>query len=183
MKKKGIFLDALLYALFMLISSLVTLFAEMLITKVINNLFVMTPFGLCVIRAVIYSVGVIAILGIMGFMEGYKTVECSVPASVVSGALAVIVHFFFSLLFSFDAFCSGAVKFISALIKYGSDLGYNDFKSGVDPIDCIVVFFIYGLIYVAVMTITKYFGVKKRLSDRSELLGKNSAKKNNSGEV
>jgi len=171
MKKQGIFIDALLYALFMFISSLVTLCAEMLITKVINNLFVMTPFSLCVIRAVIYSVGVIAIIGIMGFMDGYKTAECSVPSSLISGAIAVMIHFFFSLLFSFDAFCSGAVKFVSALIKFGSNLGYNDFKSGVEQIDCIAVFFVYGLVYIVVMIVTKHIGMKKRLSDRRELLG------------
>ncbi len=178
MKKQGFFLDALIYALYMFISSLVTLCAEMLITKVVNNLFVMTPFGLCVIRAVVYSVGVIAILGIMAFREGYKTVECSIPASLISGGIAVIIHFFFSLLFSFDAFCSGAVKFVSALIKFGADLGYNDFKSGLDRFDCIAVFFVYGAFYVIFMLVMKRVGQKKRLADRHELLRDNTDNNN-----
>ena len=172
MKKQAILIDASIYALFMFMSCLVTLFAEILITKVVNNLFVMTPFSLCVLRVFIYSGGVLAILGIISFKEGYKTLECSVSSSLISGGIAVVIHFFFSLLFSFDAFCSGPVVFVSALMKYGTGLTYDQFKNGIERFDCMSVFFVYGLVYVLFMLGMKYVGVKRRIHDRDELLEK-----------
>lgn len=169
MKKQYIFIDALLYALYMLVACVTCMFAEMLIVKVLDLLVPISYFALCIIRTAIYTLGVNAILCIIAYREGYKAAYCSVICTLISGIIATVIHFLFALLFGFEAFCSGGVRSITALVNFGSELASSSFMDKLTPLDFTIVFFINGLAYCAFMVIAKKLGATKRLSDRAAL--------------
>ncbi len=171
MKKSDILLGTLVYSVYMLFSCIVVMFAEMLAIKIINLFVGLTPLSLCIIRAVIYTLGVNAILAVVSYREGYRAAYFSIPETIISGALASLLHFVFSLLFSFEAFCSGGVKFVTALFMFGSRLNSQSFSDALDRFDCIPLFFVYAACYIAIMTVFGRYGARKRLIDRAELTG------------
>ena len=174
MRKTDIFVNSLLYAAAMLISCIVVMLAETLITRVLGSLFELTPFLLCIIRAAIYSIGVTALLAIMAYTEGYRASYFSAAETAISGTLASLAHLLFSLLFSFEAFASGGVKFVAALVKFGEKLNLRSFSGKLEPIDSIPFFFLFALIYVAAMILCGKLGVVARLRSRKELTGSES---------
>ncbi len=176
MKKVDILVSSIVYAVYMLLSCLVIMCAEILAIKIIN-LFVVTDYlSLCIIRAAIYTIGVNALLAIISYREGYRSAHFSVIGTAVSGAVASILHFIFALLFNFEAFSSGGVRFITALIRFGSSLNSNTFMGTLTRVDFIPFFFINALVYIAVMIGFGKLGEYKRLADREDLTGNSSAK-------
>ena len=117
-----VLLDAGIYAFYMFAACLVWMVAEAGIVKLLTLCFEMNYFTLCVIRAVIYTLGVNAMLSLVAYREGYKAAGASVFGTLISGILATLVHFAFCLLFSFNPFCAGGVRFITALVKFGTTL-------------------------------------------------------------
>ena len=75
----------------------------------------------------------------------------------------------FCLLFSFNPFCAGGVKFITALIKFGTALSSSAFIGQLYRIDYIPFFFATALLYCVLMAIFKKMGASARLLDRAEL--------------
>lgn len=175
MKKVDILISSLVYAVYMIISCLVIMFAEMLAIKIVNLFVVTQYFELCVIRTVIYTVGVCTLLAIISYREGYRAASFSIIETAISGAIASLIHFVFALLFSFEAFCAGGVRFITALVRFGSSLNSNTFMGTLSRVDFVPFFFINSFIYVALMIAFGKLGQHKRLADREELLGKNTS--------
>ncbi len=171
MKKGDILISSLFYAVYMLVSCIVVMCAEILILKLVNWFIVPSPLTVCVLRVIIYTVGVNAILAIAAYKEGYRAAYFSLVGTLISAVLATVMHFVFSLLFGFEAFASGAVKFISALIRFGSSLNSPLFVGKLDRFDMIPFFFINAAVYIAVMLIFGKLGEKNRLRDRKELTG------------
>lgn len=175
MKKLDVLIDAAIYAFYMFAACLVMMVAEMLIIRVLTLCFGIDYFVLCLIRAAIYVIGVNIILSLVAYREGYKAAEASVVGTLISGILAMIIHFFFCLLFSFEAFCAGGVKFITAIIKFGPSLSDSSFMGQLFRIDFIPFFFINGLVYCILMAVFKKLGASQRLVDREELTKNQSA--------
>ncbi len=171
MKKLDILIQGALYALYMFLACLVSMTAEALTMKVLSQLILMSDLTVYLIRAVFYTIAVNTILAVAAYSEGYKSANWHPISTGISGVLAVLVHFIFSLLFNFSAFCAGGVKFISALIKFGSGLTMETLETSFTRFDCIAVFFINGLIYCIVMILFQKLGASKRLVDREELSG------------
>ncbi len=174
MKKVDILINSAIYAFYMLLSCIAIMVLEMLIVelficKILGTYFPFSTLTLATIRAIIYTVGVNVLLGIMLYKDGYRSAVSSMPATLVSGLIASVLHFFFSLLFGFEAFCAGGVKFISAIYLFGSSLSSAEFSGTLERIDCIPFFFINSVIYIAVMILAQWLGAKNRLSDRAEL--------------
>ena len=171
MRKLDILIRSAFHALYLLISCVTCMVAEMLIIRVLTLCFEIDYFTLCIIRAAIYLVGVNAILAIVSFREGYREASCRILDTVLSGVFGTVIHFFFALLFSFEAFCAGGVKFLTALVKFGPSLSDSTFMGELYRTDFIPVFFVNGLICCAVATIFNVLGAKKRLADRAILTG------------
>ncbi len=171
MKKLEILIDGALYALYMLFSCLVSMLAEMFIVRVITLFVGMDYFTLCLLRALIYTVLVNGILAIAAYRDGYKTTLWRPVHTGISGAVALVLHFVFCLLFSFEAFCAGSVKFITALVKFGPALSLESFQGSLDRFDCIGIFFLNGLVYIAVIILAKRLGISRRLADREDMTG------------
>ncbi len=169
MRKSDILIGGPLYAAYMFFSCLVVMLAEILIIKVVGLFILPTPLILCIIRAVIYTVGVNSILAIVSYKEGYRAGYYSASGTLLSGILATLLHLIISLLFSFEAFCAGGAKFISALVKFGSALDSPAFEGKLGRLDILPVFLISSAVYIGVMILFGKMGERRRLSDRSSL--------------
>ena len=168
MKKSDILLNSLLYGLYMFISCLVIMFAEILVIRIIDIIIELSPLTLCIIRALIYLLGVNAILAIVAYREGYKYLP-PVHYTAISAVIAALLHFIFALLFNFSAFCAGGVRFITMMYQFGPQLNIVDFEGQITSADCIPFFFVIGLIYVVVMSVASFIGKKIREKSRKDL--------------
>ncbi|MBE6583564.1 MAG: hypothetical protein E7649_01095 [Ruminococcaceae bacterium] len=171
MKKRPIdtLLGSLVYALYMMLSCLVIMFVEILAIKIANLFVVVDNFSTSVIRAVIYTLGVNALLAIIAFHEGYKAARPAPIATAISATVATLIHSLFALLFSFEAFCAGGVRSIAILVKFGKTINSPLFAGTLDRFDIIPFFFINSAIYVAVMIIANKLGASHRLKVRDEM--------------
>lgn len=174
MKKIDILVSSLVYAVYMLISCVIVMCAEILAVKIVNLFVVTEYFSLTVIRALLYTVGVNALLAVISYREGYKTAYFSIPETLISGAIATLLHLVFALLFNFEAFSAGGVRSITALIRFGSDLNSNALTSSLTRLDFIPFFLLNSLVYIGIMIGFGKLGQYKRLADREELLGTDS---------
>ena len=163
-------ISSLLYSVYMLFSCIVVMFAEIIAVKAVNLFIVVDNLTLCIIRVVVYFIGVNAILAIVSFREGYKSPSRSVLSHTLAAVVAVIWHFIPSLLFNFAAICSGEVRFIAILAKFGKKVASPTFAGTLDASDCIPYFFIIGAIHVTVMVASGYIGAKIRMRDRAALV-------------
>ena len=168
-KTFDVLINSLLYSLYMFLSCLVVMFAEILAVK-IANLFVVTDYySLCILRAVVYTLGVNAILGAIAFREGFKNAKATPISTAISGVLATLCHSVFCLLFSFEAFCAGGVRSIAILAKFGKSINSPVFKGTLDRFDIIPYFFMNAAIYVALMVVFNAVGAYKRKLDRQQM--------------
>ncbi len=171
MKIKNIALNLLVYFFYTFGACILVMLAEALLVSVLEK-FVAIPYSvLTVIRIAVYTPGVIAILAVLGYSEGYREAECPVGETVVSGLLATVLHLIFGMLFKFQAFVSGAVRFTAGLIHNGAAITHDSLINKTPYGLFLLVFLAYGLAYVAVITISKYFGAQKRIIDRADLRG------------
>ena len=175
MKKIDYLVSALVYAFYMLIACIAIMLAEILAVKVVNLFVVTEYYELTVLRAIVYTVGVNAVLGAIAYKEGYRAARCNVLEIAVSGALASVLHLLFSLLFSFQAFAAGGVRFLTALLHYGKNLTENTLMDKLNAADFIPVFLVNSLVYIGVMVALGKIGEYKRLIDRGETLGNKNA--------
>lgn len=180
-KVLNVLVDAFLYAFYMLISCITVRLAEwfllsLMYGKIFSVYFTVSPFALCIIRATIYTLGVNAILAIVAYRDGYKSPKSSIGGALFSSAIATMIHFPVALLFGFGAFCSGGVKFITALIYFGTQLNSEGFSGELYRIDYIPYFFANAVIYCVIIAIFKKLGSIKRIKDRAELTKENQIK-------
>ena len=167
--KKNIGINGFFYFLYFFGSCILAMFVESLFVKVVDK-FVLLPYAvLTVIRIAVYTPGVIAILAVLGYSEGYREAECPVGETIVSGLLATVLHLIFGMLFKFQAFVSGAVRFTAGLIHNGFAVTHETLVNRTPYGLFLLVFLAYGAVYVATITISKYFGAQKRIIDRAGL--------------
>jgi hypothetical protein len=169
LNKTEILLNSVVYALYMLFTCLCIMVVEMLVVdlaigKILSTFITFTSTSIYVIRAVIYTVGVNAVLAILLFREGYKSAEYSVVSTVISGIAASLMHFLLCLLFGFQAFCAGGVRSVTALV-----LSNEGNSPDINRLDCIPFFFLTAALYIAIMAVFQMLGAKKRISDRADL--------------
>jgi hypothetical protein len=153
----------------MLISCLVVMFAEMLAVKVVNLFVVTNYFELCIIRAVIYTLGVNALLAVIAFYEGYRDAKAHPVSVAASGVIATLIHSLFALLFNFEAFCAGGVRSIAALVKFGKAIDSELFIGTLTKRDLVIFFFINSAIYISVMIVANIFGARYRQKERQRM--------------
>ncbi len=169
MKIKNIAVNTLLYALYMFGSCFVTMLVEALFVYVLTRFYIPSFFVLTVIRAVIYTAGVCAILCGIGYYEGYREGESAVGETVIGGVLALIFHFLFAMLFHFNAFVTGGVRFMAGLVGHGTSLTGELLDKETSILLFILFFAVYGVLYIALLTASRFFGAQKRIMSRAEL--------------
>ena len=169
MRIKNIGLNLLVYFFYIFGSCILVMLGEALLITVLEKFVVLSYPVLTVIRIAVYTPGVIAILAVLGHAEGYREAECPIGETIVSGLLAIVLHLIFAMLFKFQAFVSGAVRFTAGLIHNGFDVTYDSLINETPYGLFLLVFLGYGLVYVGVITVSKYFGAQKRIIDRADL--------------
>ena len=169
MKIKNIALNLLIYFLYLFGSCIMVMLVEALLVSVIEK-FVALPYPvLTVIRIVIYTAGVTTLLEVLGYFEGYREGGCPVGETLAGGLSASVLHLIFAMLFKFQGFVSGAVRFTAGLLHNGWDITYDSLINETPYSLFLLTFLVYSLIYVGVLTVAKYFGAQKRVIDRADL--------------
>ena len=125
MKIKNLALNLPIYFLYIFGSCILVMLAEALLVSVIEK-FVVLPYSvLTIIRIVIYTPGVTAILAVLGYYEGYREGVCPLGETIGGGVLATVLHLLFAMLFKFQGFVSGGVRFTAGLLHNGMDITYE----------------------------------------------------------
>ena len=169
MKIKNVFLNLFVYFFYMMGSCILAMLAEAMLVFFAEK-FVAIPYPvLTLIRIVIYSLSVPALMAVLGYFEGYREGEYSTGEVVLSGIPACVLHLLFAMLFKFQGFVSGAVRFTAGLIHNGWDVTYDSLINATPYGLFLLVFVAYGAVYVAALCIAKFFGAQKRIMDRAEL--------------
>ena len=181
-KRNDILADSIIFALIFFISCVVVMFAEMLVITVLDKVVIMTPVATAIVRTVIYCVGCFSIISIASYKIGYHSPDYSSLGLILSGVIASVMHFLISLLFSFEAFCAGAVKFVSVLVKFGSKINSSRFDGELFRYDCIPVFCIFAAIYITLTVVFAKIGGVRRLSDQKKLYDANATESSTDSE-
>ena len=167
--KKNIGINGFFYFLYVFGSCFIVMLIESLFVNVVEK-FVALPYPvLTVIRIVIYTVGVVAVLAVAGWKEGYREGYCSAGGTVASGAIATVIHLIFAMLFHYQGFVSGGVRFTAGLVFNGWEVSYDSLVNDTPYWGFLVTYFAYAAVYVAALTLTKYLGAQKRIMDRADL--------------
>ena len=169
MRIKNAALNLPIYFLYMFGSCVLVMLAEALLISVIEK-FVGLPYPvLTIIRIVIYTAGITAVMAVLGYYEGYRAGVCAVAETIVGGVLATILHLLFAMLFKFQGFVSGGVRFTAGLIHNGMDITYDSLINKTPYGMFLLVFVAYAAVYLTALTVAKYFGAQKRVIDRADL--------------
>ena len=167
--KKNIGINGFFYFLYIFGSCILAMIVESFFLKVVDK-FVLLPYPVVtLIRVVIYTAGVVAILAVAAHKEGYRESFCSVGGTIASGAIATVIHLIFAMLFHFQGFVSGSVRFTAGLIFNGQSVTAETLVNGTPYWGFLAVFAAYAVLHVATLTLAKYLGAQQRIIDRAEL--------------
>ena len=169
MKIQNITISTLIYCLYMFGSCFATMVVEALLVYILNRFVPVPYYTLTILRLVIYTLGVPAILTWLGYSEGFREGKTSIAEIVISGTLASVLHVLFALLFSFQAFVSGGVRFAAGLFRHGADITDELLNTDTPTGLFLLAFALYGVIYVATLAISHYLGTQNRLISRAAL--------------
>lgn len=169
MKIQNTAINSLLYLLYMFGGCIAVMVVESLLVYIVSR-FVIIPYpALTILRLVIYTLGVPAVLAGIGYIEGYREGVPATKETVVGGILAMVLHVLFALLFSFQAFVTGGVRFAAGLLRHGMDLTDELLNTETPTGLFLLMFALYGAIYVTALCVSRYLGAQNRIISRAEL--------------
>lgn len=171
MKLKITAVNSLIYFLYFFGACFVTMLAESLLLKIIDNFAIISYFAQSIVRVIVYTLAVPAIIALLGYFEGYRDADGNTVSTAISCALALVWHVLFAMLFNFQAFVTGGVRFMAGLIHNGSSITYESMIEKTPYSLFLIMFLAYGVLYGALIVGFKYYGAKKRMQSRRELMG------------
>lgn len=163
------FVNSLIYFAYIVGACLCAAAIDLLSLKILNEFLVISLYAQTVIRIVIYAIAPVAVIAIVSFKEGYREARSNLSENVISCALASVGTFLISLLFKFDRFVAGGVKYIASLIAYGNRISDAEQIANVRYRYAIPVFIGLFVVYSVVICVFKRLGADKRIKDRTEL--------------
>ena len=163
------FLNSIVYAVYFLAACLCGVGVDFLVIRVLDSIVVMSAFAVCVVRVVIYFIVPMAVIFVSAYKEGYKEAGFNFGETLISSIIATVVHFLFALLFAFNQFFAGGVKFVSAIFVFGSDIQSLSQISEIRYRVFLPVFFAFSVMYCVNLLLAKRFGRDARLLDRKKL--------------
>ena len=169
MRKSEVFLNSIVYAVYFLAACLCGVGVDFLVLKVLDSLIVVTPFVACVLKAIIYFVVTSAVVFVLAYKEGYREASFIFGETCISLVFAVIIQFLFALLFVFNQFFAGGVKFFSALLVYGRGIEAMTQIAEIRYRVFMPVFFVLAIFTCAILILAKKLGCDSRLESRKEL--------------
>lgn len=172
MRKTEVLLNSFVYSLYLLAACLCGVGVDFLVLKVLDSIIVVSPFLACVLKAIIYFAVTVAVVFVLAYKEGYKEASFFAGETVVSMAIATLVHFLFAFLFNFNQFFAGGVKFYSAIFVYGDKISSMQQISDIRYRVFMPVFLVMAVILGVTLILAKKLGCNSRLVDRKVLTGK-----------
>lgn len=167
---KNLLAGAGIYLLYLVGASVVIMLCESLFCFIVDKFIMLSNyFALCIIRTVIYTVGVTATVGVLGYYEGYRTAACPKGEVIGSYAIALIPYALLSMLFHFHYFIAGCTRSVSGIILHGSGVTLDKLTLETPDWLLLLVFLGYALLYGTALLLFMYFGAQKRICDRAEL--------------
>lgn len=124
-----------------------------------------------IISAVVYSLSVYGLLAVFAYKSGYREASSNIGESYISYIPVLIIHLLLSLLFRFNGFISGPVKFYHVIVYFGASVTSADQLSTLAPIEYVPAFLIFSAICATVISLSKKIGSNKRLDNRKKLTG------------
>lgn len=161
-----------MYALYLISACVLIMLVEWLFLFLLDHIILLDYPVITVLRIVIYTGGVTAIIGFLGYYEGYREMACPVKESIVSYCLALIPHILLAMLFGFQGFIAGGVRFTAGLIFHGWKITAEKLAYETPEWVFLLGFLGYSILYGAALVLCKYFGAQKRICDRAELRGR-----------
>lgn len=168
-KLRNLLVTSGLYFLYLFASCVLTMLVEALLVFFLDKFIIIPYFPLTIIRIVIYSIGVVAILCVLGYAEGYREGKCFIGETILAYIPAMILHLLFAMLFKFQGFVSGSVRFTAGLIANGQSITYDSLINVTPYTMFLAMFFAYAALYLLAFLLAKYFGAQKRIIVRGEL--------------
>lgn len=165
-------LDSVVYLAYVLLSCLVVLAAEALLLYVLDKFVFLSYLAQTVIRLVIYSLGVPTMIGVAGYLEGYREAESHPVQTTLSCGLAVLLpQLLLALLFHFRQFCAGAVPFAAGLLRDGKAVTADSILfTEIGQLWLFLGVYVgYGVLYAVTLTVCREIGVYRRLRQRCEM--------------
>lgn len=162
-----------MYAIYFSVSCALVMLVESMLVFFLDKLIEIPYFALTWLRLLLYTAGVSALVGYLGYKEGYRKPEDdSIVETVLSGLLATLIpHLIFAVLFRYQSFIAGGVRYAVGLILHGKEVTAENMSLSWESfLMFLFVFLAYGLIYVGILTICKHMGAKRRLMDRQDLI-------------
>lgn len=168
MKMKNAAVSGILTFTYLLSSILLCTLVDALLLMILDKIVLLSFPVQTIIRLVIYSLGVPAIIGFVSYHEGYQTASARVLDSVVGTLLSAILHILLCLLFHFQAFIAGGIRFATGLIRQGMTVSFEGIAE-TPTFLFLCIFAVYTILYGIVVTICRYKGTQKRLAERAML--------------
>ena len=162
-------MNSIVYAVYFLAACLCGVGVDFLALKVLNSIIVVTPFLACILKAIIYFVVTTAVVFVLAYKEGYREASFIFGETCVSLIFAVVIQFLFALLFLFNQFFAGGVKFFSALLVYGDKIQDMAQISEIRYRVFMPVFFVLAVFMCVTVVLGKKLGCDSRLLSRKEL--------------
>lgn len=91
---RRVLLNAAIYFVYFFLSCVLVMLIEALFLKLLDRFVLLSYLAQTVIRLVIYSLGVPALVGLAAYAEGYREADAHPGETVVSGLLAVLIPLF-----------------------------------------------------------------------------------------
>ncbi len=174
MKIVDSFINSLIYVAYIIGACLCAAAVDLLALKVLNEFLVISIYAQTVIRVVIYAIAPVSVIAVVSFKEGYREAGSNLSENIISCVFASVGVFLVSLLFTFNRFVSGGVKYIASLIAYGNRISDAEQIANVKYRYAIPVFVGMFVIYSVAICIFKKLGADKRLKDRAALTGQSA---------
>ena len=170
-RKKDVAVNAVVYFVFVILSCVFArIFSNMAVKLV--DLFVELQFisasGVRVVTLMLFSAFFIVFIF---FKYGYHVAYFDMNESLISALLSVAVHFLLSFVTVFSPWVAGATKHIGGFVAFGDNYTSAEHMMAIPMVTLIMIGVLMALLYAGLLVVGTHNGVKKRLSDRAELMG------------
>lgn len=162
---------ALLWFIFIWVSCLLSILIDLMIIRLLSGFIYVSYMGEAIIHVICMMLGTAAPLAAISYLISYHLGEFSPFYSALEGALALIPQLLLGVLLRFPLWITGGVRWLSGLIDFGSRLYKREQLTETSFNSCLISFFVFGVVYLAIKYFFGYLGRDVRIRHRIELTG------------
>lgn len=159
-----------IWLFFFWVSALCAVAIDLMVMKIIGTI-VVIPFEVEVILHIATMlVGAGIPIGAISYLISFHLADFSLLSSSVEGVTASLLHFPLGMLLGFPIWITGGVKWLAALLEYGSRLYHADAMKDVALRYYALAFLIFTVFFLLVKTAFGILGKKLRIRQRDALM-------------